>query len=282
MKILKVPGFLFIVAAFLAAPLVSSAAEDQQWRQRASHEEPDTVADDIAEEVRFGREVAARLLGRYGVYANDQITRYVTLLGRSLAQNSSRPELTYHFAVLNTSEINAYASPGGYIFVTRGALERAQDEAELAGILAHEMVHINEKHVVKELNIRGTEGSAVSGLARLIGGGTETARIAFSQAVDKALDMLFRTGYTREDEIQADTGAVALCALSGYDPAALMRYFDRIGSAKGRNTEVLDKTHPAYDARIALVRDTMVKEGIESSAYRTNKDRFSDMMKHLR
>jgi predicted Zn-dependent protease len=232
--------------------------------------------------VRFGREVAARMIGRFGLYHNDAITRYITLVGLSLAQNSSRPELAYHFAVLNTSEINAYAAPGGFVFVTKGALEQARDEAELAGVLAHEMTHINGKHVVKELDIRAAEGSAASGLARLIGGSTDAARLAFNQAVDKAMDMLLATGYKREDEVQADTGAVALCALSGYDPSGLVRYFERVGAARGKTTEVLDKTHPAYDARIALIRDVMGGEGIEPAKYRTNKARFAETMKQLK
>ncbi len=281
MRIIHVAVVLSVLA-LLSAAAFAVAEGEQEWRQRISAEAAEAGADDVSEEIRFGREVAARLLGRYGLYENERITRYLTLLGRTLALQSNRPELTYHFAVLNTSEINAYASPGGFIFVTRGALERAQDEAELAGILAHEMVHINEKHVVKALNIRASEGSAASGLARLIGGGTETARIAFSQAVEKAMEMLFRTGYDREDEVQADTGAAALCALAGYDPAGLVRYFERISGVKGKNTEVLDKTHPAYADRSALIRETMAKEGIEPAAFRTNKERFAEVMKHLR
>jgi predicted Zn-dependent protease len=277
---------LIVICNLLFCPVllipVAAAADQQSWRQRASSSGGDVVRDDIGEEVRFGREVAARMIGRFGLYHNDAITRYITLVGLSLAQNSSRPELAYHFAVLNTSEINAYAAPGGFVFVTKGALEQARDEAELAGVLAHEMTHINGKHVVKELDIRAAEGSAASGLARLIGGSTDAARLAFNQAVDKAMDMLLATGYKREDEVQADTGAVALCALSGYDPSGLVRYFERVGAARGKTTEVLDKTHPAYDARIALIRDVMGGEGIEPAKYRTNKARFAETMKQLK
>ena len=259
-----------------------AGAEEQQWRQRASSEASDIVMDDITEEVRFGREVAARMLGRYGLYTNDEITRYITLVGRTIAQNTNRPELTFHFAVLNTAEINAYAAPGGYVFITKGALEKVRDEAELAGILAHEINHINEKHVVKELNIRATEDSAMSGLARLIGGSTETARLAFNQAVDKAMDILFATGYKQEDEVQADTGTVTLCAVTGYDPAGLVRYLERISAIKEKNTKVLDKTHPAYQTRIALIRETMAKEGIDPAQYASSKDRFQLQIKALR
>jgi predicted Zn-dependent protease len=273
---------LLVLLVACCLPAAAYAAEDQAWRQRASAAPPETTSDDVTEEIRFGREVAARLIGRYGLYNDDQLTKYITLVGLSLAVNSNRPELTYHFAVLNTSEINAYAAPGGYIFVTKGAVDKMHDESELAGVIAHEMGHINGKHVVKELDIKATEGSAVSGLARLIGGGTESARLAFSKAVDKAMDTLFTTGYKREDEIQADKESVMLCAVAGYDPAGLIRYFERISAAKGKSTEVLDKTHPAYDARILLLKETKTAAAIDSAALKTYKDRFSDATKSVK
>jgi len=97
------------------------------------------------------------------------------------------------------------------------------------------------------------------------------------------VDTLFRTGYKREDESSADRGAVSLAAVAGYDPAGLVRYFERIGAVKGsKTTEVLDKTHPAYDARIALLKETMARDGIDSSAFRTNKERFSEAVKQIK
>lgn len=273
---------LFLVLMAVSTPDAVMSTEDQAWRQRISAGPAEMTGDDVTEEIRFGREVAARLIGRYGLYNNDTLTKYVNLVGLSLAAYSNRPELKYYFAVLNTSEINAYAAPGGYIFITKGAIDKMQDESELAGVIAHEMSHINGKHVVKELDIKATEGSATAGLARLIGGGTESARLAFSKAVDQAMDTLFRTGYKREDEIQADKGSVMLCAVSGYDPAGLIRYFERISAAKGKPTEVLDRTHPAYDTRIVLLKDTIKSAAIDSAALKTHKDRFTRSMKTVK
>lgn len=276
--------YRFIVLAVLCGllPQTVLAEAGNDWRKRVTAEEATTVKEDIAEEIRFGREIAARMIGRFSLYDNPQLTKYVNLIGQALAQNANRPEIEFHFAVLNTMDINAFAAPGGYVFVTRGAIEKMQDESELAAVLAHELTHINEKHVVRELNIRGTEQSAASGLARLIGGGSETARVAFNQAVDKAIDMLFMTGYKREDEIQADKGAVLLCTLTGYDPSGLVRYFERINAARGKTTEILDKTHPAYTDRIAWLRETIVKEGIEAGALKTFKERFAEARKGIK
>lgn len=281
MRIPSVFAFLLSLMA-ISAPDAVMSADEQAWRQRVSAGPVETTSDDVAEEVRFGREVAARLMGRFGLYNNDPLMKYVNLVGHSLTANSNRPELKYHFAVLNTSEINAYAAPGGYIFITKGAIDKMQDESELAGVIAHEMGHINGKHVVKELDIKATEGSAVSGLARLIGGGTESARLAFSKAVDKAMDTLFKTGYKREDEVHADKGSVTLCAVAGYDPSGLVRYFERISAAKGKTTEVLDRTHPAYETRVALLKEAMAGDGIDPAAYKTHKERFADVMKNVK
>ena len=278
MRIISVLALLFVLMS-VVVPDAVMCADDQQWRQRVSAAPSETTSDDVTEEIRFGREVAARLLGRYGLYTNDALTKYVNLVGQSISNYSNRPELKYYFAVLNTSEINAYAAPGGYIFITKGAIDKMQDESELAGVIAHEMGHINGKHVVKELDIKATEGSAAAGLARLIGGGTESARIAFSKAVDKAMDTLFTTGYKREDEIQADKGSVMQCAVAGYDPAGLIRYFERLNTAKGKSTEVLDKTHPAYDNRIILLKDTIKVAAIDTAALKTYKERFAEAMK---
>jgi predicted Zn-dependent protease len=268
---------LVVSAALLIASPANGA--DANWRQRMSaKEDGGAAASDVAEEIRFGREVAARIIGRFGLYENPPLVKYVNLVGQALVTSANRPELDFHFAILNTDEINAYAAPGGYIFVTRGALQKMQDEAELAGVLAHELGHVIEKHVVKELNIRGTEDSAASGLARVIGGKTDTARVAFAQAVDKALDILFQDGLKREDETQADRDAAVLCALSGYDPTGLTRYFERLNSVKGKQTEVLDKTHPPLKTRIARLKDAVALEGIDSGDYRNNKKRFVESM----
>ncbi len=273
---------LIILALYAASPAAVPAAESEtQWRKRLSSND-DVAQSDITEEVRFGREVAARIISRFGLYDQPVLTKYVNLVGTVLAMSTSRPELDFHFAVLNTDEINAYAAPGGYIFVTRGALLKMQDEAELAGVLAHEISHVVEKHVVKELNIRGSEDSAVSGLARVVGGSTDSARAAFTQAVDQAMDILFKNGYKREDEAQADRDSVMFCALSGYEPSGLVHYFERINSIKGKQTEVLDKTHPSYETRIAWLNDTIAKEGIDSGNYKNFKDRFTEIIKQVK
>ncbi len=280
MKIVRSLIAILFVLTMLHPVTLIAAESESNFRQRvsASNEE---IASDVSEEVRFGREVAARVIARYGLYENPTLMRYVNLLGRVLSRNTNRPEIDFHFAVLNTDEINAYATPGGYIFVTRGAIAKMQDEAELAGVIAHELGHVVERHVVKELNIKGADESASAGLATLIGGSSQSARTAFAQAVDKAMDMLFKNGYKREDEMQADKDAVLFCALSGYEPTGLVRYFERINMIKGSQTEVLDRTHPSYETRISWLKRTISQEGMDTGNYKTNRDRFTENTKRL-
>lgn len=270
---------LLVLAACLALPPLLLSG-DNDWRKRASPS-GDFTRDDISEEVRFGREVGARLLGKYGLYHNPSLMKYVNLIGRSLARNTNRPEIEFRFAVLDTNEINAFSAPGGYVFITRGAIALMKDESELAGALAHELGHIVGRHIVRELDIRGTENSPVAGLAQLVGGSSEAARVAFDQATDKAMDILLKDGYKREDEIQADKTAAACCALSGYDPSGFARYLERIAEVKGKNTEVLDKTHPPYAQRIAVLKETIATEGMDAGGFKTYKDRFSAAVKGL-
>lgn len=274
---------LFRIIALAAAWSVMSLptyAVEGNWRERASAEE-EITSRDVAAEVAFGREISARILGRYKSYDNPALVKYVNLVGLALARNTNRPELEYHFMVLDTDEVNAYAAPGGYVFVTKGALLLMKDESELAGVLAHEISHVTEKHVVKELKIKGADDSPLSGLAQLVGGSSESARAAFAQAVDKGLDMIFKNGYKREDEMLADKMAVSISALSGYDPAGLARYLDRISAAKEKIHEPTDPTHPSFSARIAQINDVMEKDGIDK-ALATNKGRFTAAIKNLK
>jgi len=278
---------LFICCAVMTmllvpAPTVIAKDEDQDWRKREAVAKEEVTVDDISEEIRFGREVAARILGRYPLYENDAVMKYVNLVGRSLAMNSSRPELEFRFAVLNTDEINAYAAPGGYVFLTRGALMRMKDEAELAGVLAHEISHIANKHVVRELSIKAKEGSSTAGLARMIGGSSEAARATFSQAVDKAVDMLFTSGYKREDEIDADRTAMQLGTLAGYDPLALVRYFETLKAAKGAKAEILTGTHPSFDDRISWLKTEIAAEGVDPGRLQSYKERFEEVQKQVK
>lgn len=251
-----------------------AAAEDDAFRLRANSLAVDTVTnDDIKTEINFGRDIAARVLGRIPVYDNQKLALYVNLVGHAIAMQSSRPELEFHFAVLDADFENAYSTPGGYVFITKGAIKKMKDESELAGVLAHEVAHISQKHIVKAFKIKGKDDSAMSGITRLVGGTQDTARVAFFQAVDQAVKILFETGFNHADELEADQVATLLLAQTGYDPTALVRYITRMNTQQTAANKT-QKTHPPSKERIDAMTKLLTEEGLEKTNFKTGAGRF--------
>lgn len=267
-------GILIVIFFLMAQPLQSA----NEFRARVSKKSfaREVTQADVEAEIEFGREVAARILGQYKVVRDKKITTYVNLVGKAVAIHCNRPELDFKFAVLNTSSINAYAAPGGYIFVTAGAVKIMKDEAELAGVLAHEIAHSTERHIVKELGIKGEESSAQAGIAHLLGAMGDPARMAFKQAVDKAMDILFTTGYQQQDEFEADRSGTLLLASTGYDPLALERYIARLSAQPiSADMKIINDTHPSYDKRQAAFRALAAEYHLDTVKHPALQERFA-------
>jgi predicted Zn-dependent protease len=233
---------------------------------------------DIEAEILFGRELSARILGNYSLLDDEKINKYVNLVGKGVALYAGRTELRYRFGVLDSDKINAFAAPGGYIFITRGALEKMENEAQLAAVLAHEIAHIVKRHVVKELNIRGDEGSGSAGIASLIGGPTGSLRGALEQALDDAADIIFNKGYKVKDEIEADAVGILLASVAGYDPSALKEF---LNNAKSFEKE--DKTykgeHPIFEVRMREIDKTLEANRLQDVKKAKARDRFYENIK---
>lgn len=212
-----------------------------------------TTRADVEAEVQFGRTLAARILGRYPLHANQELQRYVGLVGHHLTANCGRPGLAFAFAVIDSEERNAFATPGGYIFVTSGALEQMRDEAELAGVLGHEIGHVSARHMVKALNIHGVDRSAGAGLASLVGGATASVRGALQQSLARATEMLLQRGYAAADELEADEIGLFLAAMGGYDAGGLERFLRRVGSFEPGATAA--SSHPLHSKRMKLLAE---------------------------
>lgn len=260
--------------------LLVPTVEANNFRARAHQAVSQKVLpEDIEAEIRFGKKVAARILGREKLFSDKRLTRYINLIGKTLVFHSNRNELDFHFAILDNESINAYSTPGGYVFITKGAIEFAQDEAELAAILAHEIAHITSRHIVKELNIHGTDKSSLSGLASILGATANTSRIALSQTVDKALQLLFDTGFKIEEELEADRIATLLLAETHYDPIALNRFLKRAESIqKSKNKKVIT-THPPSADRFNNLANIIKVEKLSSLSYPKLTKRFQSYYK---
>lgn len=267
---------LFTVAAALL--LTVPAGAENVTRTRVHHLQQTIGAEDIMAEIKFGKEVGARILGKYSLYKNDALTRYANLVAKTLAQYSNRPELAFTVGILDTDMINGFAAPGGYIFITRGAVDAMDDESELAAVIGHEMMHVCQRHIVKELNIHGTSDSPVAGFSHMIGGAGEAVNLTFVRAVDEATNILFERGYKKQDEIEADTTGTMLAANAGYDPAALIRYFKKIKTGQEKEIASIRKLHPSFDERIEWINRSIEKDGLGGGGYKIGKERFNGVL----
>ncbi len=225
----------------------------------------------------LGGGIAIRAFSQVGPeYPNAEVQRYVNLVGRVVAAQSSRPDLPYAFAVIDSPVPNAFAGPGGYIFVTTGSLRYMSNEAELAGVLAHEVAHVTELHMVKTWR----RTNLLQGLSEVAAAADEDAK-EYTAAVDQATETLFDKGLDKSFEYEADTVGVDLAALAGYDPAGLPNFLNKLASATDKKGGWYS-THPPLNERIGRlnqqVADLKVNGGIRGVQ---QPDRFFKNVGHL-
>lgn len=206
------------------------------------------------EEIAIGREIAGNLLGAAPLVKDRQLQKYVNNVGRWVASQSERPDLAWHFGVIESEDINAFAAPGGYVFVTRGLYRLLGNEAELAGVLAHEIGHIIRKHHLKILQQSQLVDLGGKLLAKQMGSDEKIHKLIGSGAeiVSRSLD--------KNAEFEADRIAVVLAARAGYDAFGLPEILQEIGhSAAGDSGSVtlLFKTHPHPDERLNKLGDAV-------------------------
>lgn len=199
------------------------------------------------EEVAIGRQIAGNLLGAAPLVADKKLQKYVNNVGRQVASMSERPDLAWHFGVIESDDINAFAAPGGYIFVTRGLYLRLNNEAELAGVLAHEIGHVIKKHHLNILQQSKMLDIGSQLISRQIDGNEKITKLIGSGAeiVSRSLD--------KKAEFEADRIGVVLTARAGYDAYGLPAVLQEIGhnSPDDNSVTLLFKTHPHPDARLA-------------------------------
>lgn len=217
---------------------------------------------DEAEEADIGRMISARILSTYHLSKNDKLQRYVTLTGNTVAAYSSRPALEWHFSVVETPVVNAFSAPGGFVFVTTGALKELGSEAELASVLAHEIGHVTQKHILKEVR-RGNVLSSVKDLAGTTAQGSRLLSDDVGKHIgDFAYEKLFTTGLSRRDELEADKIAAELTAASGYNASALVSFLKGLEKLEGTSQlKQLTDTHPSPADRIKALGTSVPDSG---------------------
>lgn len=210
-----------------------------------------------AEELDLGQQVSDKLRARYGVVQDKAVHKYVSLVGAMITQASSRPGLKWKFIVLDTDGVNAYAAPGGFIHITRGALSLLTNESELAGVLGHEVAHVTERHTINAIKkSKGVELTAEMSRSQVL-----------SAVADKSYEILFEGMYNRGDELDADAKGAVYANAAGYAPglgAFLQRLSDRNKGQSERNG--LFASHPETKERIDKLGTQVVSQKFASKA----------------
>ena len=215
---------------------------------------------DETQEIQLGTNMAAVLLGTRPLIQNEAINLYVNQVGMWLALHSERPDLPWRFGVIDSTAINAFAAPGGYIFITSAMVKQFDNEAQLAAVLAHEIIHVTQQHhlnAIKSGALREAITASLFVSAEAYQGNTgasdeEKDYSVWAKTVTGAAQDLYSKGLDRGDELQADQLGIRLLAHAGYDAYAFIDNLQLLAaiSADDSSLALMYKTHPTPEERI--------------------------------
>jgi predicted Zn-dependent protease len=218
------------------------------------------------QEVQLGKQINQQLTssGKVKIYRNSQLNSYINQLGQRLAKNSKRPNLAYTFQIVDDSSINAFATMGGFVYLHTGLISKADNEAQLASVLAHEIGHIGAKHAIKQMR----DTAIAQGVLSATGLDREAA-------VQIGVDLALSRPNSREDEFQADTIGLETLKKTGYAPIGMVEFMRKLLQSKNSVPTFLS-THPATSDRIAALQKAIDPqtanqgEGLDNNTYRRN------------
>jgi predicted Zn-dependent protease len=225
-----------------------------------------------AQEIAIGQENDASIRQEMGIYNDEALQQFVSSVGLRLAKVSERPGLPWHFAVVDVPVVNAFALPGGYIYMTRGILAFLNDEAQLAGVLGHEVGHVTGRHAAQQYS-RATG----AGLGLLLGSVLVPEVGALGGIAESSIGLLFLK-YGRADELQADELGVRYASRAGWDPAGvqgMLSTLDRIaGATEEKAVPNWLATHPAPADRVERVQAAIKAASTSSAVFESNRDEY--------
>jgi predicted Zn-dependent protease len=218
-----------------------------------------------AEEMAIGQQADAEIRREMGVYQDQELQRYISDIGMRLARQSHRPNLPWTFTVVDSPAINAFAVPGGYVYLTRGILPYLGDEAELAGVLGHEIGHVTARHAAQQYTRQAGGGIGLAVLSIFV---PQTA--PFADVSSMGLSMLFLK-YGRDDELESDRLGVEYAAAGGWDPNGVPRFLStlaRVSSLSERGVPNWLSTHPDPGSRVGEAGPVVAKFASASATAR--------------
>ena len=223
-----------------------------------------------AEEIAYGQQADPEIRREMGVYEDAALQRYVAEIGDRLAQLSHRPKLPWTFTVVDHPAVNAFALPGGYIYITRGILPYLDDEAELAGVLGHEIAHVTARHAAQQSTRAGLGGIGLAVLGVFV-----PATQPFSELTSAALSLAFLK-YGRDDERESDRLGMEYAARGGWDPAGVPNFLEtlaRLSALSERGVPNWLSTHPEPAERVVEARP-LVATFASASATERRRDQY--------
>lgn len=216
-----------------------------------------------SQEYYLGRAVAANILTKYNLAQDTSTEKYLNAICQVIVLNSKKPDIYagYHVGILDTQEINAFATPGGHILISKGLLECAQSEDALAAIIAHEIAHIHLHHSVKAIkSSRSLEALLATTKVATSSMGLSDLTNSFGGAVEEVLTTLVNSGYSQSQEFEADKTALTLMFDAGYNPYALLDMLELLEKNTSSHSGGFGKTHPAPSKRIAEAQKNLKKQ----------------------
>lgn len=214
------------------------------------------------EERQIGADISARLRLKYGVVQDAAVHKYVSLVGSVLGQISERPRLKWTFIVLDTDGINAFAAPGGFVHITRGALGLIRSEAELANILGHEIFHVTATHTLAAIRKAKAAGAFGKGMTIL------TRNDWLEKVADKGYELIIENASSADEEEDSDAEGIQLANRSGWAPTGLSTFLTRLAE---RNKDLVARSglwasHPLTKDRIELMKELIEDEKLDKTA----------------
>ena len=224
------------------APAVQAQANTINWKNPSQ-----------AEEIALGRNITGSLLGAAPLVKDEALQQYVNKVGRWVASQSERVDLPWKFGVIESSDLNAFAAPGGYVLITKGLYQKLTNEAQLAGVLGHEIAHVVKKHQLKVLQKQQLLNTGSSWLKEKFAKGNKLADKAIASGAEISARSL-----DKDAEFEADRMGMVLATRAGYDAYGLAEVLQTIGQTNKADSSValLFKTHPAPDERLAKLGDS--------------------------
>lgn len=209
------------------------------------------------DEIAIGKQTDVQIRNQYGIYNDPALNEYVARVGASLGPYTHRSHLEYHFAVLDSPVVNAFAVPGGYVYVTRGILALMRSEAELAVVLGHEMGHVNARHSIHRMSEQ-----TLFGLGLAVGSSLNKTVADIAGIAGVGIQLLFLK-YSRDDERQADQLGVEYSRKGSYNPGEMIGFFtslEKMGDLSGSHSiPGFLSTHPLTSERIQNTKDMLIE-----------------------